>query len=440
MKKVILQMVLSGAVMISAALFLSGCGKEGPAGADGANGVDGVNAAETCKLCHNATVVDRVITEFELSKHSYGAAAFEEAGNTSCAPCHEQEGFKYVCANNISSAWTYDVGTGKWTNGYASSSTTAYGELGCATCHSSLHTTYGYSDLSSLTTTAPVSLTMWAGAKTINLTQGGGESNLCVKCHQPRPMTCNVNPTSGGRLLNYDSIRDYPMVVFHDSANGAVNKYVKPSYRMHTHYGAVGAIYAGVGAIEFPGSLPYTNSPHTTLASCQDCHMAALTGAAGGHSFKAKGNFTGCNVSGCHSVSPITSTSAKWTDTRADVTTLLEDLATEINSWGDGGTNNILHSDGTEANLWAGLTGDDFDGYLDIYSSSSNADGYWRDPYSTNGTNMTKPKFPKLLNVQMGAILNFQLCLREYSLGIHNTQYVKALLTNTIEALNTAGL
>jgi hypothetical protein len=53
---------------------------------------------------------------------------------------------------------------------------------------------------------------------------------------------------------------------------------------------------------------------------------------------------------------------------------------------------------------------------------------------------MAKPKFPKLLNVQLGAIINFQFCLREYSLGIHNTLYVKALLVNTVEALTAAGL
>jgi hypothetical protein len=53
---------------------------------------------------------------------------------------------------------------------------------------------------------------------------------------------------------------------------------------------------------------------------------------------------------------------------------------------------------------------------------------------------MAKPKFPKLLMVQTGAIINFQFCLREYSLGIHNTKYVKALSVNTVEAMNAAGL
>ena len=293
--------------------------------------------------------------------------------------------------------------------------------------------------MSSLTTTAPVSMTMYGGAKTIDLTQDGGISNLCVKCHQPRPLTVN---TGNGRVLNYDSLKAFPMVVFFDSAAGAVNQYVKPSYRMHVHYGPVGAVYAGIGGIEFSGNtgdLPYTNSPHTTLASCQDCHMAPMSGAAGGHSFKAKGNFNGCNVSGCHSVSPITATSAKWTTTRTDVKTLLDALATKINACGGG--HDILHKDAsTETNLWQGLTTGNYDGYLDIYSSSTNPSGYWRDPYGSGATNAAKPKFPKLLNVQMGAMINFQFCLREYSLGIHNTQYVTALMTNTINALTAAGL
>jgi hypothetical protein len=40
----------------------------------------------------------------------------------------------------------------------------------------------------------------------------------------------------------------------------------------------------------------------------------------------------------------------------------------------------------------------------------------------------------------MGAMINFQFCLREYSLGIHNFKYSKALLQNSIEALTAAGV
>jgi hypothetical protein len=149
-------------------------------------------------------------------------------------------------------------------------------------------------------------------------------------------------------------------------------------------------------------------------------------------------NFGGCNQEGCHAASPITATSATFKDTRAEIKTLLDALAAKINACGQG--HDILHKDAASTNLWAGITTNNYDGYLDIYSSSTNPSGYWRDPYGSGSTNAGKPKFPSLMNVQVGALINFQFCLREYSLGIHNTKYVKALLTNTVEAMTAAGL
>jgi hypothetical protein len=437
----------TAALMIAAAcLFLASCTKEGPTGATGPagkDGTDGKDASETCKQCHAKAVVDAIATEFELSKHSWGQTAFEEAGNTGCTPCHAQKAFVYVCANNTPTAFVFNTTTKKWENPYSTNAANAIGAIGCFTCHTNLHTTYGTADLA-LTTTAPVSMTMWSGTKTIDLTQKGGESNLCVKCHQPRPLTCGYDPA--GRLLNYDSLKNFPTVLQYDSAGtGSQNHGVKPSYRTHVHYGAIGAVYAGKGGIEFPGSRSYTNSPHTTVASCQDCHMAdPMTGIAGGHAFNMRNakesalssgtswNFNGCNVEGCHAAAPLDATSDKFKGTRTEVKTLLDALATKINACGAG--HDILHRNADPlTNAWAGITTNNYDGYLDIYDASTNPLGYWK-------MNNTQPKFPKLLNVQMGAIINFQFCLREYSLGIHNTQYVKALLTNSVEALTAAGL
>jgi hypothetical protein len=219
---------------------------------------------------------------------------------------------------------------------------------------------------------------------------------------------------------------------------------------MHVHYGAVGAVYAGQGGIEYPGSVAYTNSPHTTVAACNDCHMAPMYGVAGGHAFNVRNsvetglsssttwNFNGCNVTGCHAAAPLDANSAKWKTTRTEIKGLLDQLATKINACGGG--HDILHADNSTSNLWQGVTTGNYDGYLDIYSASTNPSGYWRDPYGSGATNAAKPKFPTLLNVQTGALINFQFCLREYSLGIHNTQYVRALLTNSYEALVAAGL
>jgi len=444
MKKIIKLILAAGMFVAAAGLILSSCTKEGPQGTAGTNGKDGVDANETCKECHSPSMVDRVAVEFQMAKHSWGAAAFEEAGNTGCGVCHEQKGFLYVCQNNIPSTFTFTGG--KWVNDYVTNSANAIGEIGCWTCHSSLHTVYGVEDLA-FTTTAPVSMTMWAGAQTIDLPQKGGVSNMCAKCHQPRPMTCGNDPA--GRVLNYDSLYMAPNVLAYDSTTGAHNIYVKPSYRMHIHYGAVGAVYAGKGGVLFPG-LTYSNSKHTSVAACPDCHMASpMTGIAGGHSFNVRNakesplgssttwNFNGCNAdSACHLTEPITASSGKWATTRAGVKLLLDQLATKINEAGGGV--DILHAEATATNLWAGVSTGNYDGYLDIYSSSSNPDGYWRDPYNTSGTNMAKPKFPSLKNVQLGAIINFQFCLREYSLGIHNTQYVTTLMQNTLAALNAS--
>lgn len=429
-------------------------GLTGPAGKDGANGKDGKDANETCKVCHNPTKVDLIATQFEFSKHSYGEAAFLEAGIIGCAPCHSQEGFKYVVKNNVPATFTLNATTGRYVNNYATISSAAYGEYGCSTCHSSIHATYGSSDLPSLTTVAPVSMNMWGGTKTIDLKADGGKSNLCVKCHQPRPLT-NLQT---GNVLDYAAIASNPTDIAYDSNdNSAKTNIIRPSYRMHVHYGAIGAVYAGMGGVEFAGTLPYTNSSHTTAASCVDCHMGAqggksdLVGKAGGHTFFAKGNLTTCNATGCHSTAITSTTTTYWATPRAEIKTLLNSLAAKLTVNGveilnrNANTNESLGS----VNLWAGLTTNNYDGYLNVYDPSlnnpdlgkRNPTGPFQNP-SPSGSwsadqkayNLTLPKL-SLTNAQLGAIINFQLCLREYSLGIHNYAYTKALLTNSIAKL-----
>lgn len=424
---------LMGMLMLMLAVALVSCTKEGPAGKDGANGADGADGEDGtagCIQCHSPESVDLIAVQYEFSKHYYGEAAFEESGNTGCTPCHASEAFKYVCENNTPATFTLNTTTNKYTNSYVTAATDAYGEINCSTCHSSLHTTYTPGDLG-LTTVAPVSMTMWAGAKEINLPADGGMGNLCVKCHQPRPFTTSSS-LSDGNVVDYANLIANPTAIYYDSAvgNAAPNKHL-PSYRFHVHYGAVGAIYAGVGAIEFGSG--YTNSFHTANASCQDCHMAEINGRSGGHTFFAAGNFNGCNATGCHT--DVSSSSGPfWTSPREEVAALLDELAAKINEAGSG--TDILHTESGEANLWAGLTDGDWDGYLDIYDASANPTGYWRNPSNTSPTNMGKPKFPSLTNAQVGAMINFQLALRDYSLGIHNYKYTKTLLENSIAALD----
>jgi len=416
-------------------------GLTGPAGEDGADGKDGKDANETCKMCHTPTSVDLISTQFQFSKHEYGEAAFEEAGSTGCTPCHAQEAFKDVVKRNVPATFSLNAATGKYVNDYATSSSTAYGEIGCSTCHSSLHTTYGSADLA-FTTVAPVPMTMWGGKKIIDLKADGGKSNLCVKCHQPRPQT-NLQT---GNVQDYVAIAANPTTLAYDSNNNsATTNIVRPSYRMHIHYGSVGAIFAGMGGVEFAGPETYKNSTHTTAASCSDCHMGTMYNRAGGHTFVAKGNLTTCNTAGCHTTAVTSSSTTLWATPRAEIKKLLNDLAAKLTV---NGVDILNRNPDTEHNLWAGLTTNNYDGYLNVFDPVNNSDYATKNPAGTfqnptassswtaeqKAANAAMPKL-SLTNAQYGALLNFQLCLREYSLGIHNYAYTKALLTNSIAIL-----
>jgi hypothetical protein len=445
---------------LAAGFVLTSC--EGPMGQPGKD------ANESCTMCHNSvgeTSVDSVKTQYEFSKHSYGEAAFEESGNTGCTPCHASEAFRYVVANNTPVTFTIPSGGTTYSNNYATAPTKAYGEITCVTCHNNLHTTFTDADFLPLTTTKPVPMTFNGGAKTIDLTQKGGESNLCVKCHQPRPFTRTFGDKN---VIDYAALVSSPTTIFFDGNNPTstanVNT-IRPSYRTHTHYGTVGAVYAGKGGVEF--GTGYTNSQHTSVASCQDCHMAPITGRTGGHTFFAKGNFNGCNVSGCHSSAPISSstTTAYWGATRTEIQNLLNALAAKLTIGGvdilnrnpnstenffinvDYNLDSKLEDVQAGVNLWAGLTKNNYDGYLNIYDPSTNPLGstynasMFQNPSPSSSWNAAQTAYnltlPKLVitNAQFGAIINFQLCLREYSLGIHNTKYVRTLLTNSIAAI-----
>jgi len=416
-------------------------GDPGPAGADGIDGANGKDANETCKVCHNPTKVDLIAVQFQFSKHEYGEAAFEESGNTGCTPCHAQEAFKDIVARDVKPLFTLDA-NGKYSLKYSTQSNTAYGEIGCSTCHSSLHTTYGTADLA-FTTIKPVPMVMWGGTKVIDLKADGGKSNLCVKCHQPRPFSNALT----GNVLDYVALATTSGVVYDGNPTGTTN-IIKPSYRTHTHYGAIGAVYAGMGGVEFPG-IPYTSSKHTEVASCMDCHMGAMVGRAGGHTFNAVGKFDGCNATGCHSTAITATNTTLWLNPRNEIKTLLAALATKLTV---GGVEIMNRNGDSESNLWYGITANNYDGYLNVYDPITNptAQTYNAKSFKYVGTppttgssawsqaqldyNATLPVLT-LSNAQMGALINFQLCLRDYSLGIHNFAYTKALLTNTIAKL-----
>lgn len=384
-------LIRSLSVLLAAGFILTSC--EGPAGPAGKD------ANESCKQCHNSTVVDQKAIEFDHALHFTGEA-FEEGTRSSCAPCHSHQGFTYVVTNSTPATFVLNTATSKYENKYDIGTANAVlpGAISCFTCHSSLHTTYTDADFMPLTTTAAVSMTMYGGAKQINFAKTNG--NLCAKCHQPRPITKSAD----GNVIDYAALVSSPAATFSG---------VSISYRTGIHYGAQGAMAAGVGGIEF--GTGYTNSAHVANASCTSCHMATPVALAGGHSFEVAGNFNGCNTTNCHTT--MSATNATYTAAIADISTKLAALATKLNAIGAG--HDILQKDPTD-NL--------YHGYLDIYDAASNPTGYWKNP--ANGT----PAFPALTNAQFGAIINFQLVARGAGKGVHNYPYIKKLLENSVAA------
>ncbi len=376
---------------VATALILSSC--EGPMG------LAGKDANETCKECHNSTVVDKVAIQYEHSSHFEGEA-FEEGTRNSCAPCHSHQGFLDVVSKNTPVTFTPTAADpAKFANNYlvSASELALPGPISCFTCHSSLHTTYTTEDFFPLTTTAAVPMTMYGGTKTINFAKSNG--NLCTKCHQPRPVTA-----ASGNVINYATLVSAPTATYNLSNIG---------YRTGVHYGTQGAMAAGMGAVEF--GTGYTNSAHVATASCSSCHMATPTGFAGGHSFSAAGNFNGCNVSGCHTT--MSATNATYTSAVSAVSTKLGQLAAKINAIGAG--HDILQKDPVD---------NQYHGYFDIYDANSNTTGYWKNPTLGNLA------LPALTNAQFGAIVNFQMVARGAGKGIHNLPYITKLLDNTLAA------
>jgi len=384
-------------LMTGALIAFASC--EGPAGPSGADGTDGKDANETCKLCHNNSVVLAKSIEYNYSKHFKGEA-YEEGTRNACAPCHSHQGFLDVIKNNTPATIVANPSDqSKFINNYVagSSALSLPGPFNCFTCHSSLHKDYAATEFLPLSSTAAVAMTMWGGSKTINFTRTSG--NLCAKCHQPRPIT-----TASGALIDYSKLISDPTATYTLSSI---------SYRTGVHYGTHGAMAAGTGGIEFGSG--YSNSQHSTKASCSSCHMASPSGLAGGHSFIPTGNFNGCNTTNCHS--DMSATNSNLTNARSYVTTKLQELADKINSIGDG--HDILQKDPTDGQ---------YHGYIDIYDASANTTGYWKNPdYGT-------PAFPSLTNAQFGAILNYQLIFRDGSKGVHNYPYIRKLLDNSLAA------
>ncbi|OYU94929.1 MAG: hypothetical protein CFE21_14720 [Bacteroidetes bacterium B1(2017)] len=428
-------------------------GPAGPAGVAGPMGPQGPSGVANCTQCHihdkNSAAYqgsmaqrrDQAAYAYEFSKHGEGKElAMGEGASTSCAPCHSNEGFTYRIANKVEPTYT---GTGPYTYTFAvpaSVSSAMNGlptHISCFTCHKGAP-----SDSMALATKDSVKMLFYAmpgKVKYLNFPQDNSKSNLCVNCHQPRPIT--ENTTSGnGSSLDYPALGANLTAMFYDSTKTSANgNKVNISGSTIGHYGWPGAVLAGkgFGPIEIPGApIAYTNSAHTTQASCQNCHMAMPKIISdvphGGHTFDAVGNYNGCNTVDCHGGSPLSSSTAKVTtafnNQKANLDTLAELL--QVKGMYMCATDTTLEADGiTRVNRWYKFTTKHFTGGYNIGTKAGQ--------FVVNGSTVATPvagaqRWPSITNGQFACMQAFSVAIKEYSGGIHNTKYTNALLRNAI--------
>ncbi|MBW8323160.1 MAG: hypothetical protein K0M50_00210 [Prolixibacteraceae bacterium] len=166
------------------------------------------------------------------------------------------------------------------------------------------------------------------------------------------------------------------------------------SVRTGPHHGPQGNVLFGNGFAEIPGSVAYPakgTADHLTKTggSCVGCHMATFTAKQGGHSYIP--SVAKCNS--CHDGADITN--YNYGGVQSDVHAKLELLRDKLVELG---AINKTTVDG-----------------VDTYAPAD------------------KKSVPM---VQAQAVFNYFGIEEDRSLGVHNPKYVRALLVNTLEALD----
>ncbi len=424
-----------------------------------------------CISCHTASghAMDAVILPGEANlSHPWGVAASQlpqvpgpaptselalhlDNGNIRCGTCHDQHESPYAGEQRAANAsilathpWAVTTETAKYLRG-----STIDGQL-CGECHSETaewqHA--GHSDVNA----DPWSHYDWALSS----------RSACRKCHSGygyidnanglaaaqqrgsfRTLDCLVchsthGKSQGDQLLRvYDTVtlpKDGPDLVLTTEKGNATcmtchNGRVSPDSRgtgLTPHYLLGAVTLQGINGIAFGNTLQ--NSPHKTLASCTDCHMAPSpaagqpgAGKVGGHSFNMKVTHAGDPDLGFENVQNACNTAACHGGTEP-----LEDF--NRTAFGD------YDGDGTIEGVE-----DETQGLLDLVLAQIQAKGAVQLPghpyWNVSGVQDVPPGNLQLVK---DAIWNWQLVTNSADNGIHNTAYVVGLLQVTYKALTGA--
>lgn len=361
-------------------------GIDGTDGTDGTDGVGGVAGTTSCVACHTKSHRDPIEAAFKLSGHSMNSGS-TRAGM--CAQCHSSEG--YIA----SVEGTFNPLSPEFADATKLSSKT------CTTCHD-MHSTFDFINDGqdfALRQIDPVvqkinpSNTLSIGVRST--------SNTCIQCHQTRhdsagfykvPVTGSDEKDKDGNLVMDVAAGTFKFWY----ATGSTLSITYRNSNVGVHDGPQGDLFIGTTGIQIAGSattLPAAKtSGHFMGASCVSCHMGeTVDGTQGSHTFKVTEK--ACVT--CHT---------------GTVPTIVPGYA-----------------EGFEA-LRLALSA------KTAYFTTSATNG-------SIGVNLAKPTTINTTNTLIvplkyaQAYWNYRLLRSELSNGVHNPLYAKALIQNSIEAL-----
>ncbi|MFY0653162.1 MAG: collagen-like protein [Cyclobacteriaceae bacterium] len=366
--------------------LVSGCeGPIGPPGKDGVDGIDGIDGNDgtpgvagnvTCLACHTgANILDKQ-NEFHQSVHHAGQIAVDYAGGrSSCARCHSSEGF-------IEFAETGDVAE--------NIATPSAWE--CKTCHS-IHETFEGVDYA-LRLKDPIEF-IYDNSVVVDF----GTSNLCANCHQTRrPSPVN----QGGTMIDLDKDKDTGT----DGKEFTIpeGSFYISSTHYGPHYGSQSNLLYGVGFAEMAGTESYPEAGSgghmAEDAKCTGCHMSDYGNGQGGHTFNPA-------LDACTECHPGAS-SFDINGSQTAIETQLNELRDLLVTAG------VIEQESEltyEINQETGLI-----------EAITEPGGY-------------HPVVGVYTKEEAEAFFNWDGMVEDRSLGVHNPKYAKALLTNSIEAL-----
>ncbi|MFZ9032316.1 MAG: multiheme c-type cytochrome [Robiginitalea sp.] len=354
-------------------------GKDGIDGVDGQDGQDGVSGTASCVACHSSATRDPINAAFAISSHN-NTEENEDAGNSNGTVTRSDSQSCAQCHGE--QGYIEFIETGAVAADFPTET-----PISCATCHD-MHRSFDFeNDGPDYALRAPdAKQLLLAPSITVDFE---GSSNNCISCHQPRP--------------------SYPIPAL--NADGI---YVVTSSRFGPHHGPQSTVFEGILGAEIPGSEPYPapgnvgvadGNGHRALSSCVNCHMAdANEVEIGGHSWHPVES----KCIECHQAVP-----GEANGFSADMATLrtllqqVEGVAYQVDEEGD----------------------PVFDENGDYIPTETVVVGLLR-PGSEDRTN--EGIFSDV--AAMGA-WNYKTAYEDQSRGIHNPDYIKALLKNSIQAL-----